>query len=60
MHTSLQYANLLWHENLSRFLSWSAIATKNQFYFFFVFQYHVTEPLSDRSFLKLLSLSGHF
>ena len=28
----------------------SATATKNQFYFFFVFQTYVTEPLSDRSF----------
>ena len=28
----------------------SAAATKNQFYFFFLFQNYVTEPLRDRSF----------
>ena len=28
----------------------SATVTKNQFYFFFVFQNYVTEPVSDRSF----------
>ena len=41
---------LQWYFSMKYKVHLSATATKNQFYFFLIFQNYVTEPLSDRSF----------